>query len=95
MSQELARKLKYSFKDPALLTLSLTHRSCGDKNNERMEFLGDGLVNFVMAEAVYQQFPTVQEGDLSRFRASLVNRDALGELAREFDLGRYLILGPG
>lgn len=95
MSEELARKLKYSFKDPALLTLALTHRSCGDKNNERLEFLGDGLVNFVMAEAVYQQFPKVQEGDLSRFRASLVNRDALGELAREFDVGRYLILGPG
>ncbi len=95
MSEELARKLKYSFKNPGLLMLALTHRSCGDKNNERLEFLGDGLVNFVMAEAVYHQFPHAQEGDLSRFRARLVNRDALGELAREFDVGRYLILGPG
>jgi ribonuclease-3 len=95
MSDVLARKLKYTFKDPALLTLALTHRSCSDKNNERLEFLGDGLVNFVMAEAVYQQFPQIQEGDLSRLRASLVNRDALGELARKFEVGRYLNLGPG
>lgn len=95
MSNELSRKLGYSFKDPHLLKVALTHRSCGDENNERLEFLGDSIVNFVIAEALYSRFSKSQEGDLSRWRASLINRDTLGEIARSFELGRYMHLGPG
>lgn len=95
MSDELGRKLGYTFKDSKLFTLALTHRSKGDENNERLEFLGDSIVNFVIAEALYSQFPYAQEGDLSRLRASMINRDTLGELARTFQMGRFLILGPG
>src|SRR5471030_140417 len=95
MSDELSRKLGYQFKNPAILKVALTHRSSHVNNNERLEFLGDSIVNFVIAEALYLQFPRAQEGDLSRLRATLINRDALGYLARDFDMGRYLILGPG
>lgn len=95
MSAELCHKLGYQFKQPKLLKMALTHRSSDDNNNERLEFLGDSIVNFVIAEALYLQFPHAQEGDLSRFRATLINRDALGDLARQFDLGRYLYLGQG
>jgi ribonuclease-3 len=95
MSEELSRKLGYKFSNSKLLKMALTHRSNDDENNERLEFLGDSIVNFIMAEAIYLQFPHAQEGDLSRFRASLINRDALGNLARDFDLGRYLFLGLG
>lgn len=95
MSDELAQKLNYVFQQPKLLMIALTHRSKGGEHNERLEFLGDAVVNFVIAELLYQQFPKATEGELSRFRASLVNRDALAELAKEFELGRYLLLGPG
>jgi len=95
MSDELSRKLGYRFNNPALLKKALTHRSSHEENNERLEFLGDSVVNFVIAEALYKQFPQAQEGALSRWRASLINRDTLGEIAREFDMGRYLHLGPG
>lgn len=95
MSDELSRKLGYQFNDVNLLKIALTHRSSGDENNERLEFLGDSIVNFVIAEALFNQFPKSQEGDLSRWRASLINRDTLGEIARGFDMGRYMHLGPG
>jgi ribonuclease-3 len=95
MSIELSRKLGYKFSNPALLKLALTHRSHDDKNNERLEFLGDSIVNFIIAEALFQKFPNAQEGNLSRLRASLVNRDTLAEVANHFELGRYLILGQG
>lgn len=95
MSDELAHRLKYHFQQPKLLKMALTHRSKGGEHNERLEFLGDGVVNFVIAEILYQQFPKATEGELSRWRASLVNRDTLAELAKEFDLGAYLFLGPG
>ncbi len=95
MSEELCQKLQYSFANSKLLKMALTHRSSHDENNERLEFLGDSVVNFVIAEALYQQFPRAQEGEMSRWRASLINRETLGDLAREFDLGRYLFLGPG
>ncbi len=95
MSDELCRKLRYKFNDANLLKIALTHRSSNDKNNERLEFLGDSVVNFIIAEALFQQFPHSQEGDLSRWRATLINRDTLANIAREFDLGRYLNLGPG
>src|SRR5579862_3129653 len=95
MSDELSQVLDYEFKQPKLLKIALTHRSKGGDNNERLEFLGDAIVNFVIAEALYQQFPKATEGELSRWRATLVNRDTLAELAKEFSLGQYLFLGPG
>lgn len=95
MSDELSQKLEYDFKQSDLLKIALTHRSKGDDNNERLEFLGDAVINFVIAEILYHRFPTASEGDLSRWRAALVNRDALAQLAMQFDLGRYLLLGQG
>lgn len=95
MSDELSRKLGYQFKDKHLLKVALTHRSSDPLNNERLEFFGDSVVNFIITEILYHQFPRAQEGDLSRWRASLINRDTLGVLGRQFDLGRYLYLGAG
>ncbi|AVP97802.1 ribonuclease III [Ahniella affigens] len=74
---------------------ALTHRSAGQVNNERLEFLGDALVNFVVADELFRRFPKVDEGTLTRMRAALVRESALAELARELDLGAKLILGPG
>lgn len=95
MNDALGRKIGYQFNDSKLLKTALTHRSSSDENNERLEFLGDSIVNCVIAEALFQQYPRAQEGELSRWRATLINRDTLGELARNFELGRHLILGPG
>lgn len=95
MSEELSRLLGYHFKNARLLKVALTHRSSNDEDNERMEFLGDAIVNFIIAEALFNQFPRAQEGDLSRWRASLVNRETLGDVARQFQLGRFIFLGPG
>lgn len=95
MSDALSQKLDYRFNDPQLLKVALTHRSKGGDHNERLEFLGDAVVNFVIAELLFQQFPKAAEGELSRWRATLVNRDTLADLAKEFELGLYLILGPG
>ncbi|WP_407668505.1 ribonuclease III [Oceanospirillum multiglobuliferum] len=85
----------YSFNDIEHLNLALTHRSFGGSNNERLEFLGDSIVNFVIAEALYHQFTEAREGQLSRLRARLVKGVTLAELAREFELGDYLQLGSG
>jgi ribonuclease III len=95
MSDELCRKLRYKFNDKQLLKIALTHRSSQEQNNERQEFLGDSIVNLIIAEALYHQFPRAQEGELSRWRATLINRDTLADIAREFEVGRYLNLGPG
>lgn len=92
---ELTDKLHYTFADAKLLKVALTHRSKGGDHNERLEFLGDAVVNFVIAEILYQQFPKATEGELSRWRASLVNRDTLAGLAKQFELGRFLYLGTG
>lgn len=91
----LQRKLGYSFDNEDLLRRALTHRSHGPENNERLEFLGDAILNFVVAEALFTRFPTAREGQLSRLRARLVRRRTLAELAREFDLGGHLIMGTG
>lgn len=95
MSDELLAILEYQFKEPKLLKTALTHRSKGGEHNERLEFLGDSVVNFVIAEILYHQFPKAAEGELSRWRATLVNRDALAVLAKQLNLGKYLFLGPG
>ncbi len=91
----LQRKLGYTFTQQVLLMLALTHRSASSLHNERLEFLGDAILNYVIASALYQQFPGVDEGDMSRMRATLVRGYTLAELARELELGECLRLGPG
>jgi len=91
----LTRRLGYSFTNFALAEQALTHRSFSNSNNERSEFLGDSILNFVIAEALYHRFPNANEGDLSRMRAGLVKGATLAEIAREFRLGDCLNLGPG
>ena len=91
----LTGQLNYSFKDESLLEQALTHKSSGSNNNERLEFLGDGVLNFVIAEALFHQFPDYSEGDLSRLRAYLVNGDMLAEIARGLKLGDFIRLGAG
>ncbi|MFE8033185.1 ribonuclease III [Thiohalocapsa marina] len=84
--------------DPAqvpLLRQALTHRSAGPRNNERLEFVGDALLGLVIADALWQRFPDADEGELSRRRAALVNKESLAGLARGLRLGDYLCLGPG
>lgn len=93
--QLLAGKLGLSFSQPQLLKTALTHRSVGAANNERLEYLGDSVLGFVIAQQLYLQFPQAGEGVLSRLRASLVNQTSLAELARQHNLGDYLILGSG
>lgn len=92
---KLSQRIGYEFKDQSLIELALTHRSKGDKNNERLEFLGDSIVNFIMAQAVFEKFPQAKEGKLSRLRADLVRGTTLAELAREFEMGDFLVLGSG
>ncbi len=92
---KLEAKLGYQFNDAELLTLALTHRSASSKHNERLEFLGDSILSFVIADELYRRFPKINEGDMSRMRATLVRGNTLAELGREFDLGDYLKLGPG
>lgn len=94
-SARLQRALGYQFASIDLLELALTHRSAGSRNNERLEFLGDSIVNHIIAEALYGKFPDAREGDMSRMRASLVKGDTLAEVATELDLGEHLILGSG
>jgi ribonuclease-3 len=91
----LLKKLGLQFNDVALFSVALTHRSAGEKNNERLEFLGDAVLGFVIADVLWKQFPKASEGDLSRLRASLVNQTTLAEIARELHLGDYLIMGSG
>lgn len=89
------RTLGYRFRNEELLEAALTHRSAGGKHYERLEFLGDSILNFIIAEALYERLPAAAEGDLSRYRASLVKGLTLAELAAALDLGEYLRLGPG
>lgn len=91
----LQRKLGYTFQHQELLQQALTHRSASSKHNERLEFLGDSILSYVIANALYTRFPRVDEGDMSRMRATLVRGNTLAEIAREFDLGECLRLGPG
>jgi len=94
-NDKLQRRLGYTFSEADLLAQALTHRSHGSNNNERLEFLGDSILNFVIAEDLYLRFETAQEGKLSRLRAKMVKRQTLAEIAREFELGDYLIMGIG
>jgi ribonuclease-3 len=85
----------YRFQNQSLLDAALTHRSAGRYNNERLEFLGDAILGFVIAETLYERFPQAEEGMLTRLRASLVKRETLAGIARDLDLGSLLRLGPG
>ena len=91
----LCQRLEYTFANDALLIQALTHRSAASNNNERLEFLGDSILNFVIAAWLYERYPVMQEGDLSRLRASLVNKDSLADIARDLQLGKYIRLGSG
>lgn len=91
----LQKKLGYTFYQHALLLQALTHRSASSKHNERLEFLGDSILNYVITNALYQRFPAVNEGDMSRMRATLVQGNTLAEIAREFNLSECLRLGLG
>jgi len=91
----LQGRLGYAFNDSELLEQALTHRSLGPRNNERLEFLGDAILGFVVAELLYRMEPDAHEGRLTRLRAHLVRRETLAAIARDLDLGEALRLGPG
>ena len=98
MSRELTSlqdQLGYHFKDTALLRTALTHRSAASRNNERMEFLGDAVLGYLISSELFQRFPTATEGVLSRLRASLVKGETLADIATQLQFGDYLILGSG
>lgn len=93
--QDLSKRLAYRFINAGLLTQALTHRSYSAQNNERLEFLGDGALNFMVAHQLYQRFPNIAEGDLSRLRAQLVKESTLSDIAMSLNLGEALKLGEG
>jgi ribonuclease-3 len=95
MTADLRERLGYTFRRPDVLAQALTHRSFGARHNERLEFVGDAVLNCVVAQALFERFPDIDEGDLSRVRASLVNRDTLAEVARRLGLSAALHLGEG
>jgi ribonuclease-3 len=98
---ELQQRLNYTFRDPDLLRLALTHPSvaheagAGIQTNQRLEFLGDAVLQLVLTRDLYEKFPVFDEGPLTKARAKLVNRRALAERARDLDLGRHLIVSRG
>lgn len=94
-ADRLERRLGYRFRNRDLLKRALTHRSVNASNNERLEFLGDAVLGMVVADFLYRREAGLTEGDLSRLRASLVNRDALALAAQQLDLGDVVLLGAG
>ena len=93
--KRLENNIQYVFNDSDILTRALTHRSHSSKNYERLEFLGDAVLDMVLSERLYKEFSQIEEGRLSRMRAYLVNQKALAQIAREIELDTYLILGKG
>jgi len=93
--KELTKKIGYSFNDSGLLEHALRHCSMGKVSNERLEFLGDAVLNFIIAAELYHRYPEIKEGALSRIRSNLVNGEILAELANEFELGKYIQFGSG
>jgi len=91
----LSKLLGHQFHHAEHLLTALTHRSAGTPNNERLEFLGDAILSYVIANALFERFPSASEGELTRIRASLVKKDTLAELAQTLDLGPELRLGGG
>lgn len=92
---QLENAIGYRFDEPALLEVALTHRSAGGENNERLEFLGDAILAFVISVDLFRRFPQADEGTMSRLRASLVKRESLARIARALQLGEFLRLGSG
>jgi ribonuclease-3 len=93
--RQLEERLQYQFRDPELLSLALSHRSCGSSNNERLEFLGDSILGVTVTDFLYHQFPQAREGDLSRMRSQIVRAESLAQVAKKLQLGPELSLGPG
>lgn len=93
--QKIAQRLNYEFRNLGLLQHALSHRSAGKKSNERLEFLGDAVLNFVIAAELFNKHPKFEEGELSRLRAYFVNGEVLAELARELQIGEFIHLGIG
>ncbi|MFM1896285.1 MAG: ribonuclease [Pseudomonadota bacterium] len=93
--ERLQRQLNYRFVDAGLAERAITHRSADRIHNERLEFLGDSILGLVVAEALFERFPDATEGELSRMRANLVNRETLADIAKSMDLGSQLLLGAG
>lgn len=93
--EAFALAIGHRFAQPELLRRALTHRSHGTSNNERLEFLGDSVVNCAVALELYHKFPRLTEGELSRLRANLVNQQSLAAVARRFDFGAHILLGEG
>jgi ribonuclease-3 len=91
----LSQQLGYRFAYPEHLLTALTHRSAGSPNNERLEFLGDAILSYIVAEHLLERFPQAREGELTRLRAHIVKGDTLAEVAKRLDLGQYLRLGGG
>ena len=92
---QIENVLGYSFNDKKLIEIALTHRSAKGNNNERLEFLGDGILNFITAELLFKRFSELSEGDLSRLRSQLVKASTLSEVATKLNLGEFLKLGEG
>jgi ribonuclease-3 len=95
LSGRLENKLGYRFSRPELLRQALTHRSHSSPHNERLEFLGDSVLNCSVATLLFQRFPALKEGELSRLRASLVRQESLAEIAAGLGIGDALLLGEG
>lgn len=95
MSEPSRIAIDHVFNEPSLLRQALTHRSYGIPHNERLEFVGDAVLNCVVALSLYERFPTLPEGDLSRVRANLVNKETLAQVARRLGLGAAIRLGEG
>ena len=93
--QKLQKNISYQFKDINLLKQALTHRSVSKTNNERLEFLGDSVLGCVISLEIYQRFPLIDEGQLSRLRSSLVRGQTLAKLAKILNLSQSLLLGQG
>jgi len=91
----LSRIIHYTFNDPSFMTMALTHRSFSSQHNERLEFLGDSVLSFVIANELYKRFPRIDEGDLSRLRAQLVKESSLSTIATSIGLGDFIRLGEG
>ena len=91
----LAKKINYTFKDAALLERALTHRSKSSNHNERLEFLGDSILNYVISAELFRIFPGLSEGGMTRIRATMVRKESLSRYARELDIGKFLLLGSG
>jgi len=91
----LCQQLGHAFAQPQLLQRALTHRSYAPEHNERLEFLGDSVLGCVIAKYLYDSYPQLSEGELSRLRSNLVREDTLATLAQQLDLGSQLKLGEG